>query len=172
MPCSLAPKPVPVIVTETPGAALAGLTEIFGVTVKLTSGTMEATVEAPLASMVWAPEVAAGITMVALQLPWALAAGDAGVVVTCVPSKVTLILLSLAAKPAPVTVTEAPVAELPRLAERLGVTVKVAFPELEEVEPVAVMVWAPEAEAGMVITLFKPPVEFAVVFRSICVLTS
>ena|SRR3990172_2517597 len=58
MPVSLAPKPVPVIVSEDPGAALAGLDDIFGVTLK----AVVAVLVAPVAVMVREPEAEAGIT--------------------------------------------------------------------------------------------------------------
>lgn len=49
--------------------------------------------------------------------------------------------VSLALKPAPEIVTDLPVTPLEGLVEEmLGVTVKFALPELEEVAPVAVMV--------------------------------
>ena len=65
MPVSLAPKPVPVIVTELPGAALAWLDEIFGVMLKV----VVAVLVAPVAVMVREPEAEAGITKFAFQLP-------------------------------------------------------------------------------------------------------
>lgn len=86
MPVSLAPKPVPVIVIEVPGAAFIRLEEMFGVTVKVRSGTLAAAVEAPLASMVCEPEAEAGITKLALQLPLTSAEGDTGTVTTAAPS--------------------------------------------------------------------------------------
>jgi hypothetical protein len=52
IPVSLAPKPTPVIVMEVPGAPVARLVEILGVTVNARSGTELADVEAPLASIV------------------------------------------------------------------------------------------------------------------------
>ena len=52
MPVSLAPKPVPVIVTEVPGAAVVRLMEIPGITAKVRSETAVAGVEEPYASMI------------------------------------------------------------------------------------------------------------------------
>ena len=70
---SLVAKPEPVTVTEVPGAPLVRLMEITGFTVKVMSGTALGWVVAPDASIVWEPELEAGITRVLLQLPSELA---------------------------------------------------------------------------------------------------
>ncbi len=121
MPVSLALKPEPVTVTELPTAPLVRLREMTGVTVKIMSGMVVAEVEEPYASMVWEPEGEAGTTKVALQSPRELAEGTEGIVTTSLPSKVTLMGVSLALKPEPVTVTEVPGAPLVGLKEIVGV---------------------------------------------------
>ena len=138
MPVSLAPNPVPVSVIVAPGAAFVLLAEMLGVAMKVRSGAELADVEPPLASMVWfMPEAAAGMTILALQLPRESAEMPEP---AATPSKVTIMPVSLAAKPAPEIVTEVPTGPLKRLADIPGVTVKVVLPVLVEVVPVALTV--------------------------------
>jgi energy-converting hydrogenase Eha subunit B len=143
MPVSLAPKPEPVTVTELPAAPLDRLMDMPGVTVKVISGTLAVT--EPYAPITCEPEAEAGTTKAALQLPWELAMIFWA---TGVPSKVTVMPVSLAAKLKPVTVTALPAAPLDRLMDMPGVTVKVILGTLVVTEPYAPITCEPEAEAG------------------------
>ncbi len=106
MPCSLGAKPEPATVMVLPGMALAWFTVVPALTVKLTSGVLAAWVVGPLAWTVWMPAGEFGTVKVPVQEPWALALIP--VPPADVPSQVMVIPLSLAAKPAPVTVAELP----------------------------------------------------------------
>ena len=77
------------------------------------------------------------------------------------PSKVITMPVSLEAKPVPVIVTELSAAPLARLVEIFGVTLKVVVGD-PEVDPVAVMVRAPEAEAGITKLALQLPLVSAV----------
>jgi hypothetical protein len=96
--------------------------EMPALIVKVISATLLARVVEPEASIIWGPDAAVGMAKVMLQPPCELA-GMLGP--TGEPSKVTIILVSLLAKPTPVTVTEVPEAPLARLTEMAGLTVKV-----------------------------------------------
>jgi hypothetical protein len=88
---------------------------------------------------------------VAVHLPCGLTEGDGGVVVTGVPSYVTVMPVSLVPKPLPVIITEVPGTPLILLSEMVGVTVKLISGTLASCveEPNASMGrGAPEAAAG------------------------
>jgi hypothetical protein len=112
MPVSLALKPVPVMVIELPGGPFVGLIVSPGPTVKVTPVTESAEVVEPYAPMVWEPAVAVGTVKVPLQAPSPLAEIPEA---TAVPSKVTVMPVSLAPKPVPVIVMEVPGGPLVRL---------------------------------------------------------
>jgi hypothetical protein len=118
MPVSLALKPEPVTLTQLPTTPLTGLMYIAGeVTVKVILGTLVVT--EPYAPIVCEPGVdAKGTSKVALQPPRGLAVIPWA---TGVPSKVTVMPVSLPTKPEPVTVTKLPGTPLTGLMEIPGV---------------------------------------------------
>ncbi len=97
---------------------------IPGVMVKVWSGTAVLLVVLPEASITWGPADAVGILKVRVQDPVAPAVVGAP---TGVPSKVTVIPDSLAAKPLPLIVIEVPDGPLvlPNAIVELEITLKV-----------------------------------------------
>ncbi len=110
--------------------------------------------------MLCEPEAEAGITKVLLQAPLALAEIPEAM---GLPSKVTLMPVSLALKPEPVTVTELPGDPLVLLRVMAAPMVKVTFGAVPEIvtEPYAPTLCEPEGEAGAVKLVFQAPVVFA-----------
>jgi hypothetical protein len=104
------------------------------------------------------PAEEAGTVKLLFQAPVALADIPEA---TVFPSKVTVIPVSLALNPEPVTVTELPCVPLVLLKEIAAVVVNVA--ETTPVtDPDTVIVWEPEAEAGTIKLLLQAPTEVAV----------
>jgi hypothetical protein len=162
MSVSLAPKPEPVTVTELLGGPLVRLRVIAGLTRKVMPVTEPAEVTEPDAPIVWEPAIAAGMVIVVFQFPRELAEMPE---VTVVPSKVTVMPVSLAPKPEPVMVTELPGEPLVRFIVSPGLTVKVT-PVIESAEvdePYAPTVWEPATEAGTVKVPLQAPTPLAVI---------
>jgi hypothetical protein len=159
MPVSLALKPVPVMVIELPGGPFVGLIVSPGPTVKVTPVTESAEVVEPYAPMVWEPAVAVGTVKVPLQAPSPLAEIPEA---TAVPSKVTVMPVSLAPKPVPVIVMEVPGGPLVRLRVMAPPSTVKVTPVTEPVaEPYAPIAWEPAAAAGIVIVVLQFPRESA-----------
>jgi hypothetical protein len=137
-------------------------------TVKFTVAVEAAVVEEPEAPMLCEPPAAAGTVKVAVQAPVALAVvGE-----PCgAPSKVTMTLVSLAAKPDPVTFTDVPAGPLFLLIEIPAPTLNVngAIDEVED--PETPMLWAPPWVAGTGNVAVQVPFEPAVVGEPIGVLS-
>lgn len=140
---SFDPKPEPLTLTVVPGEPLGGSRLKPAPSVKGTVGAL-AEVKGPDARRVCEPAAAVGTMKRLDHLPWASAETLAP---TRVPSKLTVMPVSLAPKPDPVAVTEAPGGAVERSTESVGVTVKVACaPPVEE--PEALTTWGPPATAG------------------------
>ncbi len=78
---------------------------------------------------------------------------------TVAPSNITVMPVSLAANPEPLTVIEPPGVPLPRLTTIPPETVKLAWPTLlaEVVLPEAPTLWGPDADDGNVKVVLHPP---------------
>jgi hypothetical protein len=134
----LTENPVPVTVTEVPTGPEVGDRVIAGVvTVKVADAVFEL---ASVAVTVWAPAVEEGTTKVAEKAPKADVVTVVGEVVCATPLNF-IVMVEVAAKPAPVTVTVVPTG--PWVGDRVidEMTVKVA----EAVSPGMVPVSLPEA---------------------------
>lgn len=125
IPASLAPKPEPVTVTEVPGVPLVLLSDTPAPMLKPTGVTEEAVVTEPEAETLCAPDATDGTVNVVLQEPTVFA--EMVPESTGLPSKITLIPVSLALNPTPFTVTEVPGAPLFCLREMAGLVLKVTL---------------------------------------------
>jgi choline-glycine betaine transporter len=136
--------------------------DMTGVIVEVILGTLAAGVTEPYALITCEPEAEAGTTKAALQPPWKLAVIPWA---TVAPSTVTVMPVSPAPKPEPVTVTEVPATPLARLIDMPGVTVKFRLGTLAfgVTEPYALITCEPEAEAGTTKAALQPPWESAVI---------
>ncbi|MEK7815035.1 MAG: hypothetical protein AAB291_03860 [Chloroflexota bacterium] len=121
---SLAPKPEPLTFKLVPGGPLERSSLKLAPSVSVTARTLVEEVRGPEARIVWEPAAAVGTVKVLDHFPWASAAIPEASVV---PSKVTVMPVSLAPKPTPVAVTEMPGEALGRSIESNGVTVKVVW---------------------------------------------
>lgn len=137
---SLALKPEPLTFKVVPGGPLERSSFKLATTVNVTTGTLAAEVRVPEARRVREPPAAVGTIKGLDHFPWASAAIPKA---TGVPSKLTVMPVSLAPKPTPVAVTDMPGEALGRSRESEGVTVKV--------------LWTPPTEGPDALTTRAPP---------------
>jgi hypothetical protein len=121
---SLALKPEPLTVKVVPGGPLERSSFKLAPSINVTTGTLAAEVKDPEARIVREPEAAVGTMKGLDHFPWVSAAISEA---TRLPSKLTVMPVSLGPKPTPVAVTEVPGEAFGRSRKSKGVTVKVLW---------------------------------------------
>ena len=157
-PVWLALNPCPLIVTKEPGAPVAWDNETAGVTVKSVSLGWPL---APDARIVRRPPGAEGIVTSAVHAPWESAEAPASIK----SSPTVMVILSLGAKPEPLTSREVPGDPLERSRLNLAPRVRVTSGTLplRVREPEARTVCEPAGREGMIRERVQDPVASAVI---------